>query len=367
MLINSTKETQLDDLLDRMAEEIQLDNTRYDRMKSSYNSIKDWLEEDALFFKNHDIDVYPHGSVRILTTVKPLNKDEFDLDIVLHFKNPNSFTPQEVYSQLKRSLSAYADNFGLKIDPKNRCIRLVYQGDFHVDVMPGIQKTAINEFEIKVSDKKLRNWVSSAPKGYSLWFINRVNLTKESLLERAFKSENLPTNNFQYKKPLQRAVQLIKRYRDIYFQHDNRYKTSSIILTTLAGEEYDGEDSIFEAIDNIVSKIKLKYAQGYLRTKVLNPVNPDEDFTDKWADEPQHYKVFQEFVNHLYYQWQNLKNENGVTTDENVMRSLFGENIYKKAYEAQLKSSQSQNIFDSKRRQESLANVIGNNKPYFNG
>ena len=61
--------TQIDDLLDKMAEQLQLDDTRYDRMKSSYQAIKDWIEADPVFFKPFKYDVYPHGSVRTLTTV----------------------------------------------------------------------------------------------------------------------------------------------------------------------------------------------------------------------------------------------------------------------------------------------------------
>ena len=83
MISIENKATQIDDLLDKMAESIQLDDTRYDRMKTSYESVKKWIDNDELFFKPFNYTVYPHGSVRILTTVKPINKDEFDLDIAI--------------------------------------------------------------------------------------------------------------------------------------------------------------------------------------------------------------------------------------------------------------------------------------------
>ena len=80
MIALENKATQIDDLLDRMAKEVQLDSTRYERMKSSYKSVQKWIEDDEIFFKPYNYDVYPHGSVRTLTTVKPIGKDEFDLD-----------------------------------------------------------------------------------------------------------------------------------------------------------------------------------------------------------------------------------------------------------------------------------------------
>lgn len=240
MISLENRATQIDDLLDKMAEEVQLDATRYERMKSSYEAVKNWIEADEKFFKPYRYDVYPHGSVRILTTVKPIGKDEFDLDIAIHLKSNTPHTPQRIYSELKRRL-AENDRYKGMMEMKNRCIRLNYSGDFHMDILPGIQENEFDEDKIRVPDRELGHWVSSNPRGYAKWFMGKANLVRESLLEKALKAERLPSDDFQKKKPLQRAVQLIKRYRDIYFQKDDTYKTSSIILTTIAGEFYQGE------------------------------------------------------------------------------------------------------------------------------
>ncbi len=143
-------------------------------------------------------------------------------------------------------------------------------------------------------------------------------------------AEAIPTDNFKRKKPLQRAVQLIKRYRDEYFQTDDTYKTSSIILTTIAGQLYDGEESIFETIDQIVSKIVRKVG-GFERLKIFNPVNQDEDFTDKWDTEPEYYGAFKRFAIHLYNEWQKLKQRNGILVESEIMKGLFGEDTFNKA------------------------------------
>lgn len=333
--------TQLDDLLDKMAEAIQLDDSRYDRMKKSYESVKSWIENDEAFFRPYSIDVYPQGSVRILTTVKPIVNDEFDLDIVIHLKNTTPHTPQKIYTELKRCLEAYAKKHGLKIESKNRCIRLVYAGDFHIDILPAVQENAIDHNRIKVPDRKLGDWVSSNPRGYSDWFIGKANLVKESLLEKSFKAEKLPIDGFKYKKPLQRAVQLIKRYRDMYFQNNDTFKTSSIILTTIAGEFYSGEESIFDTIDKIITTIRTKVSQPIGRLKVLNPVNPDEDFTDSWDKSPEYYEAFKQFSKHLYNEWQKLKARNGVPEEGIIMKGLFGDDILQKAQSMQTEKLES--------------------------
>ncbi len=351
MISIENKATQIDDLLDKMAEAVQLDDTRYDRMITSYESVKDWIENDETFFKPYNYDVYPHGSVRILTTVKPFGNDEFDLDIAIHLKSNTPHTPQRIYAELKRCMEAYAKKHGLKIEAKNRCIRLDYAGDFHMDILPGIQEKVFDQNKIKVPDRQLGDWVSSNPRGYGVWFMGKANLVKESLLEKSMRAEKLPADNFKHKKPLQRAVQLIKRYRDIYFQKDDTYKTSSIILTTIAGEYYNGEDSIFDTVNNIISTISTHVNQPTGRLKILNPVNAEEDFTDKWDNEPEYYEAFKKFASHLYDEWQKLKMQHGVLNEGIVLKGLFGDDIFMKAQTNQAM------LIEELRKSKSLASV----------
>ena len=321
--------TQMDDLLDKMAASIQLDSSRRDRMEISYTGVKDWIEQDDGFFKKVTVSIYPQGSVRIGTAIKPLASDDFDLDVVVHLvSDKTNITPDQLYKELNRRLAANG-KYEKLLEPKNRCIRLNYSGDFHMDILPGIQENKYDEDRIVIPDKELGRWVSSNPKGYSKWFIDKADTVKLSLLEKALMAEKLPIDNYKNKKPLQRAVQLIKRYRDEYFK-DKDYATSSIILTTLAGHLYNGEDSIFATIDNIVSRIQIQIAQNPIkeRIKVLNPVNPNEDFTDKWEREPAYYSSFIAFTRHLHKEWQLLKTENGVITEARIMKGLFGEAIY---------------------------------------
>lgn len=332
MLVVNDKTTQIDSLLDKMAEEVQLDETRYNRMITSYEAIKKWIEADEKFFKPYKYDVYPHGSVRIFTTVKPINRVEFDLDIAIHFKDKNLLhSPMKIYTELKRRLNEH-ERYKNILKSKSRCLTLDYSGDFHMDIMPGIQDSIFDEDKMKVPDRKLKLWVSSNPRGYAKWFIAKANLAKTSLLEKAFRAERIQVDDFRKKKPLQRAVQLIKRYRDIYFEDDDTYKTRSIILTTIAGQFYNGEESIFKTIDNIVTTIRNNVNQPVSRLKVLNPVNSEEDFTDKWDSEPEYYEAFKKFAYHLYEEWQKLKKENGVIEEGKIFKGLFGDKLFEKVH-----------------------------------
>lgn len=340
-MINFDKNTQLEDLLARIAESIQLDDTRKNRMESAYKAIEDLLNNDNDFFKQLDFEVYPQGSISIGTTVKPTAKNEFDLDIVVHLLiDWVEYNPETVYNNLKRVLLGN-ENYKDKVQLKNRCIRLNYAGDFHMDILVGCQEFKYDENKLVVPDQELGDWTSSNPRGYGNWFTNKANLVKISLLEKAINMEKLPVEDFAKKKPLQRAVQLIKMYRDQYFIDNIDKQTSSIILTTITGELYNGEDSIFKTIDNMIQKVKQKMGTSSIinnRIKILNPVNPQEDFTDKWAEdkEPELYEHFIKFINHLDLQWQKLKEENGVIQESKVLTNLFGEVAFSKGQKSQL-------------------------------
>jgi Second Messenger Oligonucleotide or Dinucleotide Synthetase domain len=335
MLTIENKAVQADDLLERAARELQLDKTRYDRMVSAYNTIKDWIEADEKFFKPYHYDVYPHGSVRILTTVKPIGRNEFDLDIAVHLlPGLKRHTPEKIYRELKRRLEEH-DLYKKMLEPKNRCLRLNYAGDFHLDILPGVQESESDQNRLLVPDRELGDWVSSNPRGYADWFLRRANMVEMGLLEKSMRAEALPADDYDFKKPLQRAVQLIKRDRDIYFEKNyTNYKTSSIVLTTLAGQLYSGQDSIFDSIDHIISTVVQKMTYSYGRFKVLNPVNAQEDFTDKWEQEPDYYDAFRAFVQHLHQQWQTLKQGQGVLNEHAILNDLFGKELMVRAQQS---------------------------------
>lgn len=334
MIFNDST-TQIDDLLDKIAEGIQLDATRKARMESAYRGVNDWLNSDEGFFKKHPFEVYPQGSVSILTPIKPLVRDEFDLDIVVHVNDPmQKFTPQQVFDELKRRVRANGTYEGM-IELKNRCIRLNYAGDFHMDILIGVQEFSNNSDKILVPDRKLNDWTSSNPKGYTEWFLSKANTVRRSILEQAYAAKDLPTEDFENKKPLQRAVQLIKRYRDEYFK-GSEYATSSIVLTTICGQFYGSEDSIFYTIDNIINKILVAAKTSRGPFKVLNPVNSQENFTDKWEEDARYYDEFLKFANHLNKEWQTLKAGNmGRINEDKVIMGLFGEDAYDRGIKIQ--------------------------------
>jgi hypothetical protein len=341
-------ELQREELLARIAQQLQLDDTRKGRMESAYRSISTLLDQDQGFFKDLDVDVYPQGSVLIGTTVRPYQGSEFDLDIVVQINALDSrFTPTEIYNALLKKLED-DDHYSDKIAKKNRCVRINYSNDFHMDILPGCIVSYYDKNIIRVPDRALRDWTTSNPKGFGDWFLARAaSIRRESILQGYYNRmkielraqiEELPRDEFYNKSPLQRAVQLVKRYRDVYFSRSYAdYATSSIVLTTLMGLNYQGEPSIYETIDNALNRIKLSYNQAQqnrIRFTITNPVNDQEHFTDSWT--AAHYDHFYRFVDKFHREWNALKE--GFDRSGQHYIELFDEGVYKESLQEQIKA-----------------------------
>jgi hypothetical protein len=200
-------------------------------------------------------------------------------------------------------------------EEKHRCWSLEYADDlrFHMDIVPCIPESAagrrlieaamvkagsaevlaqaVANLTVGITDNRhpryrilTSDWNISNPEGYARWFESRMKLgsallQKRLLEEKAAQIDDLPA--FKWKTPLQRCVQVLKRHRDIMFADNPDSKPISIIITTLAARAYRGEVDIGEAIQRCLTDMG-----GFINSaspRVPNPVNPAEDFADKWS------------------------------------------------------------------------------------
>lgn len=340
MYFSLGKENQLNDLLNRIGEKLQLDNTRKERAQTSYETLCNWLENDNKYFGNYNLDFYPQGSYRTRTTVKPLNGEEFDLDFVLEVKgNWRTENPLKVHKELTRRLKEH-NTYKNMIDIKTRCVRVNYANQFHIDILPGFpeEKYSRNN-KLKVPDTEIKDWTDSNPKGYAEWFDDNCSKVNAILMEkRAMSSvEPLPESPpYQFVEPLRRAIQLIKRFRDIYYKDKESSGPRSIVLTTLAAAYYNGEDSEYEAILNILNGISKAIINSNGKPiEIYNPTNLKEKLSEKWDYDPDLYSDFCKFVRYFNNQWINLNRLESFEEKAIVLQELFGELVSKEVIREQ--------------------------------
>lgn len=118
------KTTMLEVLLDDICRQLQLNKSRREATESAYEAVTKIIEADAEFFGPLDPLIYAYGSMAIGTTVKPLAREEHDLDWTIMVKyDRNKIGPQEFLDKLYHLLNNHGTYKG-KVKRLRFCIRI---------------------------------------------------------------------------------------------------------------------------------------------------------------------------------------------------------------------------------------------------
>lgn len=342
-LVTEDKKAFLDDVLKRITEALQLNETRRKLVEDRYRSVSSFIEESpGLFF---DARIYSQGSYRLGTTVKPRQSEEYDLDFVVQIhKDWKVCSFSKVYDTFKGLIES-DDRWKDLVIEKSRCIRLNYADEFHMDIVPTCTENKYGDINrIMIPDRDEHRWGISNPEGYALWFEKKYIAQRNIYLNDFYPgmefraAQDLPKDDPNYlKQPLQHAVQLIKRYRDVYFEKNPDMAPSSIVLTTLVGKMYEGENSIYETIQKVVERFQRTVETDrlyYRQFHVSNPVLPEEIFTKEWSENPKLFEAFIAFMKSLSEFWEKLHSANGNDLF-NLLKDNFGTGTFEMAYKSQ--------------------------------
>lgn len=323
----------IDEFLAAICEKLQLSPTEYGLARQRYESIGGYLDQHQQLSRFHPT-VYPQGSVRLGTTVKPKGRQEYDIDLVCEL-SINAATVRNPVMVLDLVQAAIEENLIYRslVERKNRCVRLNYAGKFHLDILPAIPDLVFGGTCVLVPDCKAGDWKASNPKGYAGWFDDRCSFRPSEVLAKA---APLPeAEAVAAKAALKLAVQLGKRARDVQFASNPDLGPRSIILTTLFALHFAGEKSAYETIGNILSRI-LRSLPAVGRLVVLNPMNAQEDFSETWQ-ENRRYLAFVNFIREFKTQWEALGEASGIHNVKVILEKLFGEDVTVEVVEDQVK------------------------------
>lgn len=351
---------QVEALLDSLAATLDVPDSRYEAAESKYKSVGEWLRRPQSSFVKTHVDVYSQGSFQLGTAIRPVSDEEdYDLDVVceIHFKKID-VTQAWLHERLGDEMKAYAKTFGME-PPKrqNRVWTLNYAdgAQFHMDVLPSLpdengrqisrkeKPYALDASSVAITDEKHPNyrvrcldWYVSNPKGYADWFRRRmvVERARRVAKERASVSiDEIPA--YKNKTPLQAAVQLLKRHRDMRFRDRRELRPSSIIITTLAAHAYRQEETISEALVSILSRMGQHVQLENGRYRIPNPTNEDENFADAWAVDPQLKDAFFDWLEDARHDFQAAAN----TTDPDRFAEILIPRIGRRLVEASVAKS----------------------------
>ncbi len=361
-LSNEQKE-EFEKIILALGETLDITETQYNALVQSYNAVGKYLQGD-LELGVYDPLVSPQGSLRLGTIIQPVNEgDDMDVDLVFRLNDKNPVWTQQTLKDKVGARLKNSPRYSKMLDDEGkRCWTLLYRQDsenlkerYHMDILPSVASkdydeqmrqvlaeafdvNKIDKISIRITDKEragyytqtdIRDWLKSNPDGYAIWFASRC---KENVSKRQLLMEDIiPIGKYNPNKtPLQRIVQILKRHRDIMFNHDDD-KPISIIITTLAARAYRGEKDVLEGLVNVV-----KHMRDYITKdtdgsdKVANPLNPSENYAEKWKKVPKKRENFYKWLDAVNGDLDTILSSNGPAIWNN-MKKPFGQMIVESA------------------------------------
>lgn len=153
----------------------------------------------------------PQGSWAHKTIIKPVNGREFDADFMLIMEEQSGWSPRDyinaVYSAFRQN-STYKD----MVVKKNRCVRIVYANDCHIDIVPFV---CLSDGRQVIANHETDEWEETDPDAFTAWMKQQDGTAEGNL---------------------RRVIRLMKYLRD---HHMNFVRTRSVILTVLLGERIE--------------------------------------------------------------------------------------------------------------------------------
>jgi hypothetical protein len=186
-------------------------------------------------------------------------------------------------------------------------------------------------------------WGPANPAGYADWFANqqRASFNRLAILQKATiqrehgkvfaKVEDVPDQ--LVRTPLQRAIQILKRHRDVRFagRQDESDKPISMIITTLAASAFRQQPSVYDTLAIFLDQIRRFQDTGIIKCEneewvIVNPVDPGENFADRWNDEgSKEPDAFFRWLDWLQEDIDGLLNTQSATELERLLCGAFGD------------------------------------------
>lgn len=241
------------DLFQEYYNAINLSASKKELLRKGRNSLRSLIKN---YFKN-ELELKPpkfwgQGSYSLKTIVNPI-EDEYDIDdgiYLQNIENNNWPSPQTVHNWVYDAVKGHT-----KDDPidKNTCIRVVYSGEYHIDLPMYI----LHNNEYYLAETSIKGWHISNPKKFYDWFM-----------------EQLEKNNEQFRT----IVKYLKAWADFQSKNKETKLPSGLILTILVAENYACRERDDVAFGRTVRNIYQKISDDFV---VHNPVDKNEILTDR--------------------------------------------------------------------------------------
>lgn len=306
-------------ILDSIGKSLDISETQHKLAEERYKAIGRWLAEGEYCISStgkkqcfKDGEIYPHGSIKLGTAVKPTGTDEFDIDLVFYTPNisADNLSPELLKDLIGDRLKEH-NTYKNMLSETNRGWCVNYANEFHLDITPSLDNhyEPHNDSEL-VADTKLQQYMPSNPRGYAEWFEKISNIIPTVTITKSmFESRNsildfddsatvteIPEHNMN-KPLLKRFIQIFKRHRDVMFEGKDDAPIS-IIITTLVTKSYlycieqFSYDNEYDLMVDVLKNIPKFITKPLGIYTIENPTVTGENFAEKWDAKPKKRVAF---------------------------------------------------------------------------
>lgn len=242
---------------------VNLKPWKLDLLDTRVGAITNAFQVDAevgSMYKEHS----PQGSWAQQTIINPVGAfDEFDADILLHLEQDDDCNDNpKKYLQRVRAAYKRHTTYQSMVRRKNRCVRIGYANDCHVDVVPSITLDDGRQVIINYAENAFEE---TNPVGFADWMKERDDITGGNL---------------------RRVIRLFKWLRDF----KNTFSCPSIILTVMLGNRvryWDSDTRYADVPTTLVHLLEdlVTWLNEHFTMPLLDdPSCPGTSFNHRWDD-----------------------------------------------------------------------------------
>ncbi|ESY28247.1 nucleotidyltransferase [Mesorhizobium sp. C386A] len=269
---------------DFLKDEVNLNQTRIGSLETSIDAIEAYI--DGSEWADIIIDWVPQGSWAHKTIIKPVDKGEFDADLLVYVNPVEGWEAKDYINDLYAQFRA-SDTYRDMVRRWSHCVTVTYADDKKIDVAPCLVGRLVNG-QLEVCNRDANAFERTEPRQYTAWLIERNGWTG--------------SNTFR------KVTRLIKYMRDI----KTRFTCSSVLLTTMLGERVTSQDNGQAYVADVPTALKTIFGRwdDWLQIKATKPAvrNPylwNEDFAaglaqEQWTNLRDKIHTYRQWVDEAY-------------------------------------------------------------------
>lgn len=248
-----------------LVNEVNLNQSRLDLLGERVEAVTSFLQSCDHPIGEMFAQTIPQGSYAHRTIIKPVDEhDEFDADLLLELTEDTSWDAEDYVEQVYQAFRGSSTYKGM-VSRRTRCVVVNYAGDFHLDVVPYLERHG----EHYITDRKENKFELTNPEGFNAWLEEKSRTTGGRLIK---------------------VIRLVKYLRD----YKNTFSVKSFILTMLLAERVNdaallGDPNHYQDVPTVLKNV-LAALDEYLKANptmplLTDPSCPSESFNHRWTQE----------------------------------------------------------------------------------